>query len=512
MIGSFVEQELLENIDPVCVDLKDETLELVAQLKDISLTKSKAHQMAEWQELYGDLPESQWPLRDAVENHFLMARPDQKHTDWTSSSLPHPHRSIVYGTNGYQAFALQGDERAVQNLLQAESAFENKSFEQHLRFQMRHLHDQSSAMLQLQEFKTLSKVDSTLQPALTKMGPFLSDKLKTLPAKGKPIRIQSDPRPTGSYAGPSVEVVELHSVPFDSGKKSVVSTFRLLVCRVPHKEGKATGWKDQSCEIVCHPGTAPSLCFNKTHVCILYQLPHARGMLRLECIEIGAYRKRSVRDFFFPRNFAQQGMLCTTLSDEGIFAVALGNSALIIQKNQPERVVRLSYNDMPAEERKHYSAQELNRIITSLRFQEGLLWLGSNCGEAYGIEWETGTLKHAEHVPQVIPVFGTLVRNQTLYMSSVQELTISPQEGTPRIIECMRPLAVDVCGALVAVMTKYGALQFFHKARRNVMHSCLPVKPDEDQLVPHAYQGVKCFEKSVVCVYPNGVVRKYSLQ
>jgi hypothetical protein len=224
--------------------LEDETLELVAQLKDITLTKSKAHQKAEWQELYGDLPESQWPQRDAVEKHFLMARPDQKHTDWMSSSLPHPDRSIVYGTNGYQAFALQGDERAVQNLLQAESAFENKSFEQHLHFSLRYLHDQSGAMLQLQEFKTLSKVDSTLQPALTKMGPFLSNKLKTLPVKGKPVRIQSDPRPTGSYAGPSVEVVELHSAPFDAAhvEDKPVSTFRLFVCRVPHKEGKATGW------------------------------------------------------------------------------------------------------------------------------------------------------------------------------------------------------------------------------------------------------------------------------
>lgn len=85
-----------------------------------------------------------------------------------------------------------------------------------------------------------------------------------------------------------------------------------------------------------------------------------------------------------------------------------------------------------------------------------------------------------------------------------------PQQ--PVLLNTERPLAFDTCGSLIFVLTKYGGYQVFNTNVRKVLYQGAPVKQDLLHTgAQHAYAGIKAYPEHVVCVYPNGVIRRITL-
>lgn len=511
------------------------------------------------EDAFGDLPAEDRKTRFDVEQHFIAAKPDQKHHDCFSHPFVQPDKCFLVGTNGFVSWAFQSQDYAEPKTVEekdkkdslaikvAESdaygkvnpsfgyktscaGLEQNAFYYHNLYTIHLLTQATNAKLMSQEFQAIAMVDPSLVGVMRMLGPKISKAMKTLPEYATPKPIQSQNRPGGCYA--SVEHTTHESVAVQEITSTALIEFRLLTCETPYMKKKMQAakmkkknelkvvkpkWQDAFCSFKCVPGTVPSASFNETHFTVLYQPGGKRGLMRLCVYEIAKGYKKPVRtfDFYFPEAFSQEGMLCTTLGVDGMYAVSLSSGALVLNalSDETEPGMHVISLVMADEAENNF----VKRRITSISFakdQPSILVLGTDKGECYMIEWATGDPYNIEHTPAVEPIFSASMSNNYVFAASVMGLLICrPSIPIPLFMDMDRPLAFDTCGSLIFVMTKYGGLKFFHKTMRKVVHCCEPVSQKQLRLngIQHAYAGLKAFQDRVVCVYPNGVVRNYQL-
>lgn len=391
------------------VDLSKDQFDVVSNKEHV--VKATREQL---QELYGDLPEELWEERAQVEQHFMAATPDQKHTDNQSHALPDARRCFLVGVSGKVGFAFQcadvgkgtepeeeeGGLSALAKITKENASyakvnpayafksacntFEVNAFYHRASYDIDHLTTQSSANLKMHEFQALGLVDPQLVPAVKRAGPLLTEKLRSLP-KDAPLKPQrSKVRPGGRFATMEYYECVVQDHLTDRPESSKKTMFRLLTCRVPRPHEKKTPfWKDRSCVIECVAGTIPAACINeKDQLAVLYQPPFRlpadkRGLLRLDVFQVegeaGNKIKRVQRlEFYFPAMFSPEGMMCTSLSDENVFAVSFSSGAMVIDLNKVDdgfSVMWLTMDDLTEDEKKKISipTAALVRHVTCVR-------------------------------------------------------------------------------------------------------------------------------------------------
>ena len=533
----------LENEDTVEVDLTEETLEIVSHAHEAVSTKTTEEREMDESISYGALPAELRKGRAEIEKHWIAASPDEKHNDSLSEELDAYSRCIIVGTNGQCAFALKcpdskkakteapvdystlsneeilkKETKASRTYAAVNAAFAYKSATSQLEknaffhlsnFEISNVHDQTSALLKVQEFRAIGKTDPSLLASIKRVAPKLSVKVKELPKMARPLPIRSAPRPGNAYASVSLTQASFTQdfCDIDATRDDTTTPFRLMTCRVPSPE-KKTGWKESNTVFHCRKGTIPSAAFNETHIAVLFQPSIKDGPLRLHVIELKTYRVERSFDFFFPSVFSREGMLSTSLSEQGVFSVSFASGVLVFDTTRPEDTISVFILSIERQE----EDASLVRHVTCTRVRDNLLVFGTDKGECYVIEWRTGDIVAIEHSQAVEPLFSVDYYNKCTVMHTVMGVVIAREKETPVIIDSPRPLAIDMCGTLIFVMTKYGNLQIFKADTRRVVHQIEPV-PQKHRIdgIQHAYQGMRAFPEHMVCVYPNGVVRTISL-
>jgi len=564
-IGGFVSEQ---NKDDVEVDLGDTRFEIISDEKEATFTKSPEMTEAEQKDSFGDLDKSKWAKRNDIENHFLAAKPSQKHKDWQSHPFKNSKKTIVFGTNGYMAwatecedikkFAVDDDDDEETDLegkindsreyakcnpaaayKHACSALEKSSVVRHTNYEIHNLQTSENAKLKAQELVAICKVDKSLLAPFKILGPKLSKKMKELPVSIKePKPIESQQRPRNAFCSVKYWKEEESLPKADLGEgegEEEVVEFKLLYCRVPYEKKKMNAGKKSTKEknktkevkpkwnyakhiLKCVSGTTPSACFNDTHLFVVYQPAGSidTGILRVSVFDASGTLDQPEKtfDFIFPEKFSMEGMLCTALSKEGVFAASLSSGAIIFDLESNRHCLWLDPGEITEEEDKNW----IMRSVTSLSFSSqdsNLLCMGTDKGECYIVNWTNGEQYNIEHLPAVEPVFAASHSNNHTFMESVFGIVVCrPLLPIPVFVDMDRPIAYDTCGSLIAVMTKYGGLKIFHKKVRRLLYAAVPITQTKKHAinnVQHAYPGLKLFEESVVCVYPDGIVRKYQL-
>jgi len=538
--------EASESIDgPVALDKgKEEHHEIDLSVDDYDVVSKRDHvekptreQMAR---MYGDLPEELWDERADVEQHFLAAKPDQKHYDDQSHGFSQARRTFIVGLNDDMACAFQcpdvevpeessvppptspldairkanahyAKRNAAFALKTATNALEVNALYHHLSYDISNLNNQGSAQLKLQEFRALQKVDPSLEVALKRAGPLLSEAMKTLP-KEAPLNPQrSKVRPGGGFASCEYFKSPLNDTLTDAPTLSKKTLFRLLTCRVPRpNEKKPPYWKDRSCTVECMMGTIPAASINnKNELAVVYQpAVKQRGLVRLDIFHILPNKVERVHryEFAFPERFAAEGMLCTDFHDSGVFVLSFSSGCMVLDAERTE----FSVIWLTMQEEENASTK---RHVTCVRSEGDVVLIGTDKGELFTVNWRDQEILNVDHTPAVEPVFSAVIRNKNAFMHTVAGITVARASPyRPLLFGMERPLAIDTCGDLIFVMTKYGAYQVYSTNVRKVLYQGAPVPQKLLEMgAQHAYQGIKAYPEHIVCVYPNGVVRRITL-
>jgi hypothetical protein len=533
MRGGFVN---LEKEEPVEVDLSGEQMEIVSTQADTTFTKTTEETREEQRIAYGGLDESLWAGRQAIEQHWIAAKPEQRHMDLKSPALSHPQRTVLIGTNGLKSFAFctvdvmgtqvkplpmfkEGTNKSdiIQELATWSSEYgeqnpafrfklecaklERLAFVQMSRFEIDSLADQTSAMLKTQEFRAIQKTDPSLVPAMKHLGPLLSNKLRTLPKTNQTSSIKSAPRPGNAYSELEAGTVQLIIDPEPITMDATV--FHLTACPTPTEE-KQVGWKETRVKFACQRGSVPSGACNDTHVAVLYQ-PAAYNACCIELLEIAKGYKCTHKAYVeFPADFQRRGMLSISLSIEGIVTVSFSCGVLLwdpFGTDTELHAFRLSDTEHP-------------RMVMCSRVRGEWLLLGTDKGECYQLAWRSGIIQTIAHVPAVEPLFSVDLYNGAIYMHTVMSVVMSREDmQVPLILNTPRPLSVSICGSLIYVPNKYGGFQIFKTDARNIVYQAAQIPQPGEWIngTQHTYGAVKAYPEHVVCLYPNGVVRNYKL-
>lgn len=584
-----LKDEILVEPDIKCVG------EIVSSALYAKETISKAEKAVLEKANFGDLPEQLWPVRMEQERKWMAPGPEDTIHDLSSQLLPHADRTIVIGTNGVYSFALEcADDTRVQmdpeitgenrkkktkeeeqkealkklngpekredrvetiDKFYAEYAkknvgfafkrslsnFERQAFYMALKFDFANLHIVGDAKVMLERLMDMARVDNSLRSPISKLGPRLTKKMNTLPARfernqKRPVSRTAD-RPDGAFPTVKFMTIDFHE-PVQEVVAPDLTTFRLLICPTPtleqhkKKKKKQPHWVDVNLAISTDAKTVPACAFNDTHFVILY-LPFVEarnGVLIVNLYELPSMQSTSRKQltkvdcfyFCFPPELANEGMLNIHLSQQGVISVCFANGVLVFDAFRQVPQIHVLLLEAVKCQR---------RITTSPIFHPpafkrdtpdakdmwcGTVVLGTDKGECYGINWRTGFVHFIEVSPAVEPIFATHYSNGKIFMQTVMTVcgTISNLSAANQltVLPIDRPLAMDSCGALIVVLSKYGFIKILSSIARQVAREFpQPSVGSHTPLLQHAYKGVKAFHDHIVCVYPSGLVRNLVL-
>ena len=529
--------------------------EIVSSTEEVQKTLSSTEQAARNEMFYGDLPESERPGREEQEQHWMAPKPGQEFTHLYSGSLSNPEDCIVLGSNKTHAFVLrcatqEQQQQTLADILKKhvtktkktknelaeamEAAFEeyakkNQAFNHKLalatllerdafyragRFVLTEVYTKQEAADLLSFFTGISNLDPMLREPVSKLGPFFTSKLKALPTttKASHRKPKMADRPGKRHA--TVEHAQFQFIePPPAAETSLKTTvFSLFACKVPDKATtKQPKWKDAKCSVSVVGLTVPMVAFNDTHLAILYQPSDARVVVDVFAISTPGgnilLQLVAKRCFRFPPGFADQGFLNAHLSPEGIFSVAFANGVVAFDTSREEEEAHMLLLD----------CENKRKAMCAPIYGGGkLMLIGSDAGECYGVDWKTGKLLFIHQVPAVEPVFHAIFSNRRVLMHTVAAVAgVFSAQPVLEILPIDRPVAADMCGSLIFVLTKYGTVKVFSTHTRAVLHDFPAPKqamvPQSPLLQPVYAAGIRAYPDRVVCTFQNGSVQTIKL-
>jgi hypothetical protein len=424
-----------------------------------------------------------------------------------------------------------------------ERYFERKNFYLSKKFDVKQLYLQKDANLLLQDVLSIAKVDPTLREPITKLGNAISRKLKTLPLafrKGKTRPLQmAEERPGKSYAAvryaefPFAEPVPEKQLELITATPTQ-SVYRLLLGKTP-TANKKTSWKDMNHVIVTRSKTVPACGMNDTHLVVVYEplveKTEDEGIIFIDLFEFitNTTRLKKLDRFYFrfpPLLVEMAGLVSVHLSREMIFSMTFANHAFcfdMLRQIKPTVVscIKLETDD-PAFTRMVTTAPVFHprtefRNAESTEKWGGTVLIGTDKGECYGVDWQNGTVYFVNHAPAVEHVFATHYTAGKVFMQTVMGISgrISNMEAEDAltVLPIDRPVAMDTCGGLIFVITKYGLIKVLSCLVRGVSREFPPPEGGaRTVLFQVAYKGMKAYHNHIVCVYPNGIIRKIALK
>lgn len=431
------------------------------------------------------------------------------------------------------AFALKTYERF----------FERKNYYLCKKFEIRQLCLQKDAHLLMQDVLSIAKVDPTMREPITKLGTAISKKLKTLPIsfkKGKTRPPQmAEERPGKSYAAvryvefPFADPVTERQLEFITATPTQ-SVYRLLLCKTPTANKKTT-WKDIDHVIVTRSKTVPACGMNDTHLVVVYEplteKAEDEGIIFIDLFEFipSAIRLKKVDRFYFrlpPMLVEMTGLVSVHLSREMIFSMTFANHAFcfdVLRQIKPTVVSAIKLETDDPKFARLVTTAPVYHPRTEFRNPEstekwaGTVLIGTDKGECYGVDWQNGTVFFVNHAPAVEHVFATHYTAGKVFMQTVMGISgrISNMEAEDAltVLPIDRPVAMDTCGGLIFVITKYGLIKILSCLVRGVSREFPPPEGGaRTVLFQVAYKGMKAYHDHLVCVYPNGIIRKISLK
>lgn len=537
---------------------------------------------------YGDL-ETQYRSARALEEviwttqkklltqTYIPALPMEKGMDY-----------ILGGTNGTFCFALQGDRTRVKTYLDALQDLEELSLKQELGHRYYHMETKGDAQEMLVLLNMLLKREPQYTKWLTEIKQAVEKKLGGVvppaetvapPPQGAeqestvvppappggqegdatviPDEKISDPPPpeAGGDQLPDGKETYNHKVHATERQFPLIKvightlaqpssptdanlpfdTFQLWSCHVKSKKppkGASGAWsKAQTEAFKVAPTTVPCIAFNKTQLAVLYQ-PFDEPDERI--LTVALYRVASDKVpsapydrfyFSFPKeHFAEQGLMRIYLNDDGVLSVSFANGAVVIdtRRELETRIVLCT-----------------RRLVTATcTHGRDMIVLGTEAGECFGVNWQTGDILFAEMTPVVEPIYSLGYSNRRVFMHAASSISgrMNPYFNNAMThLPTGRLTGFDVCGTLLFAMEKYGSIQVFSTIARQIMFPFTPPKEYEwasktfcvdlgDKAkgkepkfhtvpirTPAYYQSIKAEHDRIVAVYPNGLIRMFAV-
>ena len=442
-----------------------------------------------------------------------------------------------------------------------------------LRFLLQYTQIKSDVRELLEESLLLTRVDPLMRQPLSALGPLISERLGKVPdafpegVKRNTV-MKSAKRPGGEYASVSFIGPRMGQdvTPNDNNQsgtpvaappppvaalRGTPTYSRLLLCKTPTPGNKKTKWQDQALRIATLHKTVPFATVNDTHLAVVYYNPE--GTLEARIYNYNGHGRmlillERVIAISLPNVDPGTPLQSVHLSTLGMLSIGLGNAAAVVDAmvdgDEPRYVYLKGKLDTPNCRRMVTSVQVVHPPAAVRPTQElhetqqqdstqdapqantpadaGVVWygsllLGTDKGESYSIEWRsTGGVRDVDHCVAVEPILGLHYKNNRLVMHTVLALSITDMAhaDTTRYLPSHRPMALDSCGSLLFVLSKYRTLDVYSFIAHQVRRSIDPpagAPPLRAPTMHTAYKGVRAYEGHVVVLYPNGVVRRLGL-
>lgn len=492
---------------------------------------------------------------------------------------------ILGGTNGTFCFALQGARPSVKTYIDALQELEEHSLKQELGHRYVHMETKGDAQEMLVLLNMLLKREPQYTTFLTEIKQAVEKRLGSTPVPPpappgegqnpppKEESVVAPPAPPGEQRGdetvipddaaaspisPPVEaksdlpdgketynhkvhitdrqfpVIKVFShtlLPYNAERRAATEaseSFELWACNVKSK--KPAWQKSKLGAFKVAPGTVPCLAFNETHLAVLHQPfdePNERT-LTVSLYGLGDKVGKKVQDTFhfeFPaEHFVEQGLMRIYLNDEGVLSVSFANGAVVIdtQRKLETRIVSCT-----------------KRLVTcTCAHGRDTLLLGTEAGECFAVNWQTGDILFSEMTPIVEPIYSLGYSNRRVFMHAACSIS---GRMNPYFNDAMTHLPTgrltgfDTCGTLLFAMEKYGSIQVFSTVARQIMFPFTPPKEYEwasktfcvalgDKAKgidpkfhtipirpPAYYPSVKAEADRIVALYPNGLIRMFHI-
>lgn len=341
-----------------------------------------------------------------------------------------------------------------------------------------------------------TRVDFHLRDVVRNLGPLVNAQRKDLRVTPRPDR--------PALVTPTHGIWPIQRACHTDPDPDLLTCWTLHVCR-------GGPWKEQrKVKVHTWAKTAPLSALNDTHLMLLYQsalttLTHRVYSL---CEESGAIKlvaEQNWRADALPRQ-----MMVGKRSTHGSLSLCpkgTGNCALAMQS----AVAVWNVFDVAGEDAVVVALE--GREISAVHIIDDALTMGTTLGESYTLNWRTAELLAYDALRAIEPVWAVRFRPlaKARFMLSVMGVTLcAPFDA--KMLSMDRPVAMDTCGGLIYVVSKYGFINVFDMYTRRVCHTFPPPEASaKTPLLQHCYQGVRATPDALYVIYPGGCVRTIKL-
>jgi len=358
--------------------------------------------------------------------------------------------------------------------------------------------DPSDAKRVLDYMIDQTRVDLHLRAVAREMGPLMSAQLKedTFSISPRPNRPGAVTPAQGLWP---IQLADQEPPTDHPG----LTKWALHVCR-----GKA--WKEQrKLAVYTWAKTAPLSALSDTHLVLFYQSGSTTLTHRLYSLcEEGGAIKLVAEQHWRAEALPSQMLLGTTgtrtthgsLSLHGEqCALAMQSAVLIWKIGQQETEATVIVLD--------------KREISAVQVLGDTLSMGTTLGECYVLNWRSAELLAYDALRGIEPIWQVRYRPlaKARFMLSVMGVAM----GAPwdnKMMGMDRPVAMDTCGGLLYVVSKYGFINVFDMHTRRVCHTFPPPEASANTpLLQYCYAGVRATPDTLYVLHHGGTMRTIKL-
>lgn len=377
-------------------------------------------------------------------------------------------------------------------------ATEVDAYRMHMEQVIKHFIGTPKEMQQLMEYMVdQARVDFHFRAPVKELGPLLNAQLKELRQTQRPAR--------PPIVQPLIGAWPIQRASQPAAKAADSTKWTLWVCR-----GSRGGWREQSKQVAVRSWgkTVPLAAMNDTQLLLVYQSDEKTLTHRL--YSLGASAIKVVAEHHWVAGQLPKQMvggprithcaLAICPQGTGLCALAMQGAALL-------------WNPLEANAQEAVCVALEGRELSAVHVVGDAVSLGTTQGECYTINWRSAEMLAYDALRAVEPVWGIQYRPlaNARFMLSVMEVTMcAPHDA--KIMSMDRPVAMDTCGGLIYVVSKYGFINVFDAYTRRVCHTFPPPESGaKTPLLQHHYQGLRATANTLWVVYPGGCVRSIKL-
>lgn len=480
--------------------------------------------------LVGDLPEAVRKHRALQERVWTRDKGhvEEFYLSGFSGAARETTSFLPIGTNSMSCYALRSSAPdRLRAYFDAHAMLEARSVKAALDWRIAHVKLRGHAKLLRSYVQSIEQREPALQSVTSDAIKRLDALIPTLPELLDPLPPPPTPADRPGEATPEVVLFDIDAAAGGGDIKPScspinaagggVDSFSFWTCNTTDAKQRWT--EARTAPLHVKQGTIPCMAVNETHAVVAWQPPVGDFEMRLYALTpFGRMPRTHLRQwtarFMGLKEFrAGEGALHLALSEDGVTTLACGNVVFVttrsvVTKTEGEALDRILA--LCVESKRH------TRCITCARIQGQLLVLATSYGECYEVHWHSSDDdKLVESFEQVLacePIYAAYSSNRRLVLQTALAISgrLTPYHTTDFVyLPSGRVLASALCGALLFVLDKYGALLLYLTVKRDEIS---PFSEPPDHLwqpTPGviAYPALHASAERVVALYPNGLIR-----